>query len=94
MRDAIVGPDGKVDNGRLTRLREFLDRSDIAKYKSASRSWQLATSTVETTSHGLAHTILNAIAHTIRGDYNYTDIDNVKDLISNIKNTLQKNITF
>jgi hypothetical protein len=77
LRDAIIGPDGKVDNDRLTKLRNFLDGSDIAKYKNTSRSWQLATSTVETASHGLAHTILNAIAHTIRGDYNYTDIDNV-----------------
>ena len=77
LRDAIVGPNGKVDNGRLTRLRKFLDGSDIAKYNNTSRNWQVATSTVETASHGLAHTILNAIAYTIREDSNYADIDNL-----------------
>lgn len=91
MRDAIIGSDGKVDNDRLTKLRDFLDRSDIAKYKSTSRNWQLATSTVETASHGLAHTILNAIAHTIRGDYNYTDIDRLT-ITRTVKQGLQ-NIT-
>ena len=91
MRDAIVGSDGKADNDRLTKLRNFLDGSDIAKYNSASRNWQLATSTVETASHGLAHTILNAIAHTINGGYNYTDIDNVT-ITRTVKQGLQ-NIT-
>ena len=91
LRDAIVGSDGKVDNDRLAKLRKFLDGSDIAKYKSASRNWQLATSTVETASHGLAHTILNAIAHTINRGYNYTDIDNVT-ITRTVKQGLQ-NIT-
>ena len=91
LRDAIVGSDGKTDNDRLTKLRNFLDGSDIAKYKSASRNWQLATSTVETASHGLAHTILNAIAHTINRGYNYTDIDNVT-ITRTVKQGLQ-NIT-
>lgn len=91
LRDVIVGPDGKVDNDKLTKLRDFLDRSDIAKYKSTSRNWQLATSTVETASHGLAHTILNAIAHTINKGYNYTDIDKLT-ITRTVKQGLQ-NIT-
>jgi hypothetical protein len=88
LRDAIIGPDGKVNNDRLTKLRNFLDGSDIAKYRNTSRSWQLATSTVETASHGLAHTILNAIAHTINRGYNYADIDNVT-ITRTVKQRLQ-----
>ena len=86
LRDAIIGTDGNVNETKFKELEKFIDESNIQEYNKTARAWRTATSEVDNTSHGLAHTILNAIKYTVKNGYDQEGLKTFKIKISQKSN--------